>query len=242
LTGRKTLFKNYDWPVSHELGILMPKNTLFKIPADKRERLLREAALLFAERGFNQADVAELASRAGVAKGSIYNYFENKEDLYLYVCRDGIERSRETVYGAMDPEWDIYRQVDHIFRQGARFVRTYPEYLILYVNIASAGMERFSKLMSLQVEKFTSDYLKDLIRRDMTRGLVRNDVDINGSAFFINSLYIVFMTSLVSSHFKIRMREYMEIEGEIDDGVIETQLRSIIVMIDRLLRPVGTAQ
>lgn len=220
----------------------MPKDTLFKIPADKRERLLREAALLFAERGFNQTDVAEVASRAGVAKGSIYNYFENKEDLYLYVCRDGIERSRNAVYGAVDPEWDIFRQVDHIFRQGARFVRTYPEYLILYANIASAGMERFSKLMSLDVEKFTSDYLKELIRRDMARGLVRSDVDVNWSAFFINSLYIVFMTSLVSSHFKIRMREYMEIEGEIDDGVIETQLRSMILMIDRLLRPVGTAQ
>ena len=216
----------------------MPKDTLFKISADKRERILREAALLFAERGFNQTDMAELAVRAGVSKGSLYTYFESKEDLYLYVCRDGMERSRQAVYGDMDPEWDIYRQVEHIFRRGARFVRSFPEYLILYANISSAGMERFSGLMSLEVEKYTAEYLKRLIRRDMQRGLVRKEVDINWAAFFINSLYIVFMTSLVSGHFMIRKREYLEISGEIDDEVIESQMRSVAAMFDRLLRPV----
>ena len=216
----------------------MPKHTLFKIAADKRERLMREAALVFAERGFNQTDVAELAVRAGVAKGSIYNYFESKEELYLYVCRDGIERSRQAIYGDMNLDWDVYRQIEHIFRKGARFVRAFPEYLILYTNISSAGMDRFSNQMSLEVEKFTADHLKRMIGRDLQRGLVRSDLDINWTAFFINSLYIVFMTSLVSGHYKIRMREYLEIEGDINDQIIETQLRSMAVMIDRLLRPV----
>jgi TetR/AcrR family transcriptional regulator len=216
----------------------MPKDTLFKISADKRERILREAALLFAERGFNQTDMAELAIRAGVSKGSLYTYFESKEDLYLYVCRDGMERSRQAVYGDMDSEWNIYRQVEHIFRRGARFVREFPEYLILYTNISSAGMERFSGLMSLEVEKYTAEYLKQLIRRDKQRGLVRKEVDVNWAAFFINSLYIVFMTSLVTGHFSIRMREYLEIKGEIDDEVIESQMRSMAAMLDRLLRPV----
>ncbi len=217
----------------------MPKETFFKIAEDKRERLLREAARLFAERGFNQTDVAELASRAGVAKGSIYNYFESKEDLYLYICRDGIERSRKAIYGDMDPSWDIYRQVDHIFRMGARFVQAHPHYLVLYDNIASAGMERFSEQMSLEVEKYTADYLKRLIRRDMQRGLIRDDVDVNLAAFLINSLYIVFMTSLVSSHFKIRMREYLEIEGELNSEAIDKHICRTTAMINSLLRPVG---
>ncbi|KJS31282.1 MAG: TetR family transcriptional regulator [Desulfatitalea sp. BRH_c12] len=218
----------------------MPKDTFFKINEDKRERLLREAACLFAERGFNQTDVAELAHRAGIAKGSIYNYFSSKEDLYLFVCRDGIERSRLAVYGDLNPAWDVFRQVDHIFRQGASFVRTFPEYLILYGNISSAGMERFAEQMSLEVEKFTADHLKRVLRHDIQMGIVRNDVDANLAAFAINSLYIVFLTSLVSTHFKIRMREYLEIEGDIDDAVIEKQLHSMTVMVDRMLRPVCT--
>lgn len=215
----------------------MPKKTFFKIAEDKRERFLSEAAHIFAERGFNQTDLAELAGRAGVAKGSIYNYFESKEDLYLYVCRDGIERSRNAIYGGMDPSWDLYRQVEHIFRQGARFVQAHPEYLILYSNVSSAGMERFSDQMSLEVEKFTADHLKRLIHRDMLRGLIRDDVDVNFAAFLINSLYIIFMTSLVSNHYKIRMCEYLEIDGDLTDEVVDEHLQRATITIHRLLKP-----
>jgi AcrR family transcriptional regulator len=216
----------------------VPKETFFKIADDKRERLLREAARLFAERGFNQTDMAQLASRAGVAKGSIYNYFENKEDLYLYVCRDGMRRSREAIYGRMDPGWNVYRQIEHIFRQGALFVRSHPEYLILYANISSAGMERFSVQMSREVEKYTADHLKWLIRRDMQRGLVRDDVDVNFAAFMVNSLYIIFMTSLVSSHFKLRLQEYLEMDGDFTDASLEPLIQGTTDTINNLLRPV----
>ncbi|HDI61208.1 MAG TPA: TetR/AcrR family transcriptional regulator [Desulfobacteraceae bacterium] len=216
----------------------MPKETFFKIDEDKRERLLREAAGLFAERGFNQTDMAQLASRAGIAKGSIYNYFESKEDLYLYVCRDGMQRSREAIYGRMDPEWDIYRQIEHIFRQGARFVQSHPEYLILYANISSAGMERFSEQMSLEVEKYTADHLKRLIRRDMQRGLVRDDVNVNFAAFMVNSLYIILMASLVSSHFKIRLQEYLEMGDDFTEAALEPLIQGTTNMINNLLRPV----
>jgi TetR/AcrR family transcriptional regulator len=215
----------------------MPKETFFKIAEDKRERLLRQAARIFAERGLNQTDIAELASRAGIAKGSIYNYFEGKEDLYLYVCRDGLERSRRSIYGTMDPDWDIYRQVDHIFKQGTQFVLTHPEYLILYTNISSAGLERLSEQISLEVEHYTASHLKGLLRRDMAAGIVRDDLDVNLTAFLINSLYIVFMTSLVSNHFKIRMREYLEIEGDLNKETIEALMGRTTAMIDRMLRP-----
>jgi TetR/AcrR family transcriptional regulator len=215
----------------------MPKQTFFKIAGDKREHLLRQAALIFAERGLNQTDMAELANRAGIAKGSLYNYFESKEDLYLYVCRDGLERSRQAIYGTMDRSWDIYRQVDHIFRQGARFVLDHPEYLILYTNIASAGMERFTEPLSREVEHYTADHLKQILRRDLAAGRVRAGLDVNLTAFAINSLYIVVMTSLVSSHFKIRLGEYLEIEGDPDPSAIEALIVRTTAMIHRLLRP-----
>lgn len=220
----------------------MPKETFSKIPAQKRERLLRAAARLFAELGYNQTDMAQLADRAGVAKGSLYNYFQSKEDLYIHVCEDGIRRSREAVYGGLDPDWDIHRQLDHIFRSGMRFVLAFPEYLILYANVSSAGMERFSLRLSLAVEKYTADYLKQLLRRGMRRGTVRKDIDVNLAAFLINSLYIVFMTSLVSSHFKIRMQEYLEIQGDLDQPVIEMHLSRTTAMIHSLLGPVRESQ
>jgi len=120
-----------------------------------------------------------------------------------------------------------------------RFVMAHPEYVILYDNISSAGMERFSAQLSLEVEKFTADHLKAVIRRDMEKGLVRGDLDVRLAAFLINSLYIVFMTSLVSSHFKIRLREYLEIEGPLDAREMEGHLGRTIAMIGQMLHPDG---
>ncbi|MCF8064215.1 MAG: TetR/AcrR family transcriptional regulator [Desulfarculaceae bacterium] len=215
----------------------MPKNTLDKIKPAKREKLLSEAAKLFAQRGYNQADMAELAGRAGVAKGSLYNYFESKQDLYLYVCRDGLHRSRQAVYGGLDPDWDVYRQLEHVFTQGAAFARKHPEYLILYLNVSSAGLEPFAEKLSLEVEKYTADHLKAVLTRDIKRGLVRPDLLVNQSAFWINSLYIVFLASLVSRHFQIRMREYLEIKGRMTKKAVDQEIKRTVELIGRVLAP-----
>jgi TetR/AcrR family transcriptional regulator len=215
----------------------MPKSTFSKIPEEKRDRVLTEAARLFAERGFSQSDMAELAARANVSKGSLYDYFESKEDLYISVCRDGLRRSREAVYGGIKPEWDIYRQVDHIFRKGAVFCLAHPQYVQMYLQISSPGMEVFANALTREVEGYTAGHLKSLIRDGIREGIVRDDINVNLTAFLINTLYIVFLASLVSRHYEIRMKEYLEINGPIDQREAKSQLERIVSLIDGFLRP-----
>src|SRR5438128_10647211 len=50
---------------------------------DKRARILDAAVKVFAERGFFNATVAEIARAAGVADGTIYLYFKSKDDVLL---------------------------------------------------------------------------------------------------------------------------------------------------------------
>ena len=54
---------------------------------DKREAILRAAAGLFAHRGFSGTVMADIAVAAGVGKGTVYQYFANKEDLFFEVFR-----------------------------------------------------------------------------------------------------------------------------------------------------------
>ena len=217
-----------------------PKATFLQIPEAKRQRVLSEAAKSFAAHGLEQTDMGELAARVGVAKGSLYNYFASKEALYEYVCRDALERSRAAVYGALDPEADIYAQVEHVFRAGLRFARAHPEYVAMYLSLTSAGMETFSRRLSLEVEKRTADQLKGALQRGIRDGSVRGDLDAGIAAFTINGLYIFFMASLASEHWRIRMREYLEIEGALA-GALEAQLVRLIEQIHRILRPLAPA-
>ena len=68
----------------HSVQGYMPKNsaaTARNGVADKREAILRAATSVFAEKGFFNAKVADIAKAAGVADGTVYLYFKNKDDV-----------------------------------------------------------------------------------------------------------------------------------------------------------------
>jgi TetR/AcrR family fatty acid metabolism transcriptional regulator len=57
-------------------------------PQTKRDRILRAAIDVFAQNGYFNAKVSEIARAAGVADGTIYLYFDGKEDLLISIFRD----------------------------------------------------------------------------------------------------------------------------------------------------------
>ena len=216
----------------------MPKGTFERIPEAKRERILSEAAKLFAERGFAAADMDELVRRAGISKGSLYTYFEGKEELYEVVSRDGLRRSRQAVYGDLDPALGPLEQIEHIFRAGAAFATQQPQYVRLYLNVASAGLERFADSMSREVEGYTARFLKQLLRSGVEQGVIRGDLDEPMAACFVNDHYILMLASMVSPHFRVRADEYLDLG---DDAHSEQLERSIRMIRDFLRLPGATA-
>lgn len=68
---------------------------------DKRQRILDAAVKVFAKKGYHGAKVAEIAKKAGVADGTIYLYFRNKEDilvsLFDEVMEEHIARARAEI-------------------------------------------------------------------------------------------------------------------------------------------------
>ena len=57
----------------------------------KRRLILKVATEVFAERGFNEATISQISQKAKIAEGSIYHYFENKEDLLFSIPEERME-------------------------------------------------------------------------------------------------------------------------------------------------------
>lgn len=70
-----------------------------QLTATKRAHILNAAGQVFAEKGFHATTVRDVARRAGVADGTIYNYFENKHALLLGL----FDELTRTVRGNVDP-------------------------------------------------------------------------------------------------------------------------------------------
>jgi TetR/AcrR family fatty acid metabolism transcriptional regulator len=75
--------------------------------ADRRDAILRAAIDVFAGRGFFNAQVADVARAAGVAAGTVYLYFDSKDDLLVSIfertMRDAIAEGRAAVAPVRDP-------------------------------------------------------------------------------------------------------------------------------------------
>ena len=86
------------------VAAVRPSDTL---RAGKRDAILRAAIDVFAERGYFNAQVADVARAAGVAAGTVYLYFRSKDDLLVSIfektMREAIEDGRAIVAPLRDP-------------------------------------------------------------------------------------------------------------------------------------------
>ena len=57
-----------------------------------RERIVRAATAVFAEKGFHGATIADVVARSGLSVGAIYTYFKGKDELFLSACDVTAER------------------------------------------------------------------------------------------------------------------------------------------------------
>src|SRR5512133_1392550 len=83
MTIQSTL-KGYRSTVPNKDADTQPQSTTpLRASGEKYQRILDAAVAVFAEKGFHVARVADIASRAGVADGTVYLYFKNKEEILM---------------------------------------------------------------------------------------------------------------------------------------------------------------
>lgn len=68
---------------------------------ERRKQILDAAARVFAQKGYERATIADIARAAGIAEGSIYNYFKNKNDLLISIPRHAIQPTVEVMRARM---------------------------------------------------------------------------------------------------------------------------------------------
>jgi len=81
-----------------------------------RRHIIRIAAGEFARLGFDQANINTIAELAGIGKGTIYLYFENKRELFLAMLRAIAQAQLATVRSALAAEGSVQERLERLFR------------------------------------------------------------------------------------------------------------------------------
>lgn len=94
---------------------------------DKRRALLRAALELFAEQGFNNSPTALIAKRAGVASGTLFCHFKNKEELIHEVFREVMAKIEHRVLDPLSADTALRERILRILANILRYFLEHPE-------------------------------------------------------------------------------------------------------------------
>jgi len=154
--------------------------------SDKHELLLRAAATVFAHRGFTATRISDIAAEAGVGKGTVYEYFSSKDELYFSVC-EWINRDiRTRVDRLLATEASVVEQLRALLREAAAIVveqrELYPSSLDFWAASRGTSAEhRFADATNVQYRTYRA-LIAELIRKGQRTGEFRREPDADGVA------------------------------------------------------------
>jgi TetR/AcrR family fatty acid metabolism transcriptional regulator len=142
---------------------------------DKRDAILKAATHVFAERGFFNAQVADVARAAGVAAGTVYLYFRSKDDLLVSIFErtmgECIGEGRAALEGVTDPG-ERLRRIARLHLERIGRDRDLAVVFQVELRQSTKFMERFS---STQLREYLG-LIRDTIAHGQTIGVFRSEL------------------------------------------------------------------
>ena len=152
---------------------------------DKRRRIIDAAIKIFAEKGFFKAKVSDIAREAQVADGTIYLYFENKDDILISLFEEQMNRVLEDMKTHVLNEKNAIKKIE-------KFAFNHLKLMELNKNMAEiiqVELRQSTKFMKEYKNEKFHQYLNligDIIREGQEEGLFKGDIipGIAKRAFF----------------------------------------------------------
>jgi TetR/AcrR family fatty acid metabolism transcriptional regulator len=143
----------------------------------KRESIIRAAIEVFGNKDFKTASISEIAQKAGVADGTIYQYFRNKEDLFFSIPLEKTNEFRSQVELHLEGISGAFNKIRKFVWYYLYFFKTNPKYgriLMLEMRVNKS----FVKTETYGFLKQSVSRVMDIIVEGQNEGTIREDTDI----------------------------------------------------------------
>ena len=157
----------------------MPRPRFEALSPERRARILDAAAAEFAEHGFARASYNQIIQAAGVSKGAMYYYFDDKEDLFVTTVNAALasvsEQMRDLKLAPFDDIEGFWRAIDQLTREAMTFLFGQP----LVTGLAKAMLMESSVASSKPYQALITRfevYLQGILEAGRAVGAIRDDV------------------------------------------------------------------
>lgn len=165
----------------------MPKKTFFNLSEEKRKKITDTLIKYFATKPYSRVDIEDVAKECGVAKGSMYQYFENKKDMYFYVIEESAKRLLEVANKYDFEKMSIFEYVEKSFDETWEFFKNHPYEYMLLEKTAFYDDSPYKEEVQEFLKSKTKSVLYDLVIKNQKGGLIREDISSDLILIFIES-------------------------------------------------------
>jgi TetR/AcrR family transcriptional regulator, fatty acid metabolism regulator protein len=142
----------------------------------RRQQILQAAIEVFSNGNFQSASISEIAQKANIAEGTIYQYFKNKEDLFFSIPAQKTEAFCEELDLHLEGIHDALNKLRKFAWFYLYFFKTNPAYARILMLEMRVSKSFYRSRTYDRVKVFTSKVL-DIVREGQEEGHIRKDLD-----------------------------------------------------------------
>lgn len=210
------------------------KSTFENISEEKRRKILDVAVEEFATKGFESANINTIAKKAQVSVGSLYKYFDTKNDLFLTSVSYGISTLEEILDAINEKDEDVVFKLEKLVRAAIDFSRRNAVMIKLYNEFTTERNVELGKKLASRMETITSNAYKTAIIQGQIAGEIRTDIDPGMAAFLVDNLLVSIQFSYACEYYGERYKIYA------GDDIFEKDefaVRNIVRFVKSALKP-----
>ncbi len=154
----------------------MPTETFFNLPEPKRQRIYAAAVQEFATYRLSQASINRIVKAANISRGSFYQYFHHKEDLYCYILEQ-VSHEKRLIYSKYQPQGSdvgFFEALLASLPAILEWAEQRPDYNRIGMLFAQEDIATQMRLAGQMVE---SQAGWEMVARDQQAGRIRPEVD-----------------------------------------------------------------
>ena len=204
----------------------MPKQTFFNLPEEKRRTIEQAALDEFAECGFDNSNINRILEESNIPKGSFYQYFEDKKDLYFHMLDTLVTRKMNVMEHALNAvrQNTFVVNVEEIFRVGLEFADSDPKFYMLGEDFANK-QPSFIKEFTEKYSPMATDIYGKLLEHALETGELQEGLNVPLTSSFINALVNQTTVGIIRQGLPKEQRNFViaELLGFIKRAVTKSQ-------------------
>ncbi|MFK7799190.1 MAG: TetR/AcrR family transcriptional regulator [Aureispira sp.] len=163
----------------------MPSATFEKLATSKKEAFITAFLEEFASKSYKEASISTVVKQLGIAKGSVYQYFENKMDLFLYLKQYAEQQKGQYIRQVSRADCaDFWMYLRLLYEQGIAFDAAHPLETRFLYNLQQQNTPLLQPMIAAWEEQGVVIYTQ-MIQHEVEQGHFRKDVTPVAMAQFI---------------------------------------------------------